>query len=217
VIKGSVHVGFVHPGTVHTDFMTSLLQAFKWSNRLIAFSGSTCPRQYIARNDNIEEFLKGPCEWFLQIDTDMTFNMKAPDALVAAAEESGSKMAGALCFGYLKDDSAVFPGIWMWNEKMKKYELQEDYETNSRFWVDATGAAFLVTHRSVLEEMGAPWHQDFEEHPDTGMRMGHDIAFCHRARKVTGEPILMCADIKIGHVKEFTVTEQTYQAYRRNV
>jgi hypothetical protein len=208
-------VGFVHPGRVHTDFMASLLQAFKWSDRLIAFSGSSCPRQYIARNDNIEEFLKGPAEWYLQIDTDMTFEMGAPDLLVSLAEDADAKMAAALCFGYIKDTRDIFPNMWWWDEKNKAYELIEDYVKDTQFWVDATGASFLLTHRTVLEAVEAPWHEDHEEHEDTGKRMGHDISFCHKVRKATGESILYCTDIKVGHIKEFTVTEETYDAYRR--
>lgn len=215
MIPDTIHVGYVHPGTVHERFMRSLLKAFKLSKRLIAFSGSTCPRQHVARNDNIRDFLKGPCEWFLQIDTDMEFDMEAPDRLVDAAVEAGAKVAGALCFGYNKDQAEVFVGIWMWNEEKKEYERQDDYPEGERFYVDATGAAFLLVHRDILEAIDYPWHQDHIFHPDTGQAMGHDISFCHKIRTVTGEPVLYCADIPIGHVKEFTVTEDTYRAYRR--
>ena len=217
MIPGTIHVGYVHPGRVHEPFMHSLLQAFKYSDRIIAFSGSSSPRQFAARNSNIEEFLKGPCEWYLQIDTDMVFHMTAPDDLLDAAIEADAKMAHALCFGFDKTSNYVFTGIFSWDEDERRYHNVEEYEEDTRFYCDATGAAFLLSHRSVLEEVGAPWHQDHVEHPDTGKPMGHDVSFCHRIRKATGEPVLYCADIKIGHVKEFVVNEDTYKAYRRTV
>ena len=215
MIPDTIHVGYVHPGTVHEDFMRSLLQAAKLSEMFIGMSGSTCARQYVARNDNIIEFLKGPAEWYLQIDTDMTFEITAPDDLVDAAVNADAKMAAGLCFIYNKDKNQVLPNIFMWNDEKKEYDLQEDYPEGERFYVDATGAAFLLVHRDLLEATDYPWHQDHVAHPDTGKAMGHDISFCHKIRTVTGEPILYCADIPIGHIKEFVVTEDTYKAYRK--
>jgi hypothetical protein len=215
MIPGTCHIGYVHPGRVHEPFMRSILQAFKYSDRMLAFTGSSCPRQYVARNENIEHFLKGPAEWYLQIDTDMVFDMTAPDDLLDAAIEAGAKHAAGLCFGFDKTAKSVFHAIYNWNEEESRYHLEEEYEEDSRFYCDATGAAFLLTHRSVLEELDYPWHQDHVKHPDTGGMMGHDLSFSHRVRTETGERVLYCADIKIGHVKEFIVDEDTYKAYRK--
>ena len=217
MIPGAIHVGYVHPGMVYEQFSMSLLQAFKYSDRLIAVTGSQSARQFVARNENIEAFLKGQGEWYIQIDTDMTFRMTAIDDLVEAAEKAGAKAAGALCFGYTPATNEVFPGIWKWDDEEKQYHNEPDYEEDARFTVDATGAAFLLTHRSLLEELGAPWHENHISHPDTGKPMGHDISFCHRIRTETDNRILYCADIKIGHIKRFTVNEDTYRAYRRSL
>lgn len=217
MIPGMIHVGYVHPGVVTEQFCMSLLMASKFSDRIFGISAAQSPRQFVARNENIKNFLRGQAEWFLQIDTDMKFEMTAIDDLVEAAEEAGAKAAGALCFGYTPAINEVFVGIWKYDEEKKQYLKQHEYEENSRFYVDATGAAFLLIHRSILEELGDDWHQDHIAHPDTGNPMGHDIALCHRIRTETGNRILYCADIKIGHVKKFIVDEDTFKAYKRSL
>ena len=215
MIPGMVHIGYVHPGTVTEQFCMSLIMAIKYSDRIFGVSAAQSPRQYVARNENIINFLNGHAEWFLQIDTDMKFPMTAVDDIVEAAEQAGAKAAGALCFGYTPAVNEVFVGIWKWDEEKKQYFKQHEYEEDGRFYVDATGAAFLLIHRSVLEELGDNWHEDHIAHPDSGRQMGHDIALCHRIRTETGNRILYCADIKIGHVKKFVVDEDTFKAYRR--
>jgi len=217
MIPGTVHVTYVHPGTVYEPFMMSLISAFKYSDRVLGATGSTNARQEFARNSNVEEFLAGEAEWMLQIDTDMTFGITAIDDLMEAAEEAGAKIAAGLCFIYNMDKNQVLPNIFMWNEEDRDYDLVKDYEEDTRFYCDATGAAFLLIHRSILEQLDFPWHENHQKHPDTGKSMGHDISLCHRIRKETGEPILYCADIKIGHIKRFVVNEDTYKAYREAV
>lgn len=215
MIPATIHIGYVHPGVVHEQFMVSVTQAFKYSDRIIGMTGSKSARQFVARNDIIREFLEGEAEWFIQIDTDMTFGMTAIDDLVRNAVAADARVAAGLCFIYDPNENKVLPNIFMWDEDKKDYDMEIDYEEDSQFWCDATGSAFLLLHRTILEELGEPWHQNWVSHPDTGKPMGHDISLCHRIRTETGEPILYCADIKIGHIKNFVVDEDTYKAYRR--
>ena len=65
MIPGMVHVGYVHPGVVTEQFCMSLLMASKFSERIFGVSAAQSPRQFVARNENIKNFLRGQAEWFL--------------------------------------------------------------------------------------------------------------------------------------------------------
>lgn len=212
----TIHVGFVHDKRVEAEFAVSLAQAMRVTPEIIGLTASQNARQHVARNDVVRQFLQGKAEWLLEIDSDMVFERDAPKRLLGAAKGAGAKVAHAEAFGFHDRSHTVHTGVWNWNEDAFEgggYVRLNAWQWGTRFWVDAAGAAFLLLHRDVLEAVGDPWHENFMEHPDTGLPMGHDIALHHKIRKATGERTLYCSDIEIGHVKSFVVTRDTYLSW----
>jgi len=78
--------------------------------------------------------------------------------------------------------------------------------------VDATGAAFLLIHRSVLTTIGGRW---FSHHPEQDCS-SEDTAFCLRLRD-HGIPLHVDTRIKIGHEKAVVLTEREYLDLLRRV
>ena len=206
----TIHIGFVHDTRVEAAFAVSLAEMAAITPQLKYITSSRSARQHVARNDVVQNFMERDAEWLLEIDSDMVFDRHAALQILAAAKKAKAKVVHAEAFGYHPESKTVHTGVWLWNEEKQIYDILDRWKWGSRFWVDAAGAAFLLLHRSILEAVGDPWHENVMEHPDTGLPMGHDIALHHKIRKATGERTLYCSDIQIGHVKSFIVTRETY-------
>ena len=81
--------------------------------------------------------------------------------------------------------------------------------------VAATGAAFLLVHRRVFDEVRGrgfsrafPWFQETEN--EYG-RVSEDITFCLRARQC-GFPIFVHTGVELGHVKSHIVDAALFAA-----
>ena len=209
----TIHIGFAHDKRVEARFCLSLAKTMRANQRIIGITGSQNARQHVARNDIVREFLRGEAEWLLEIDTDMEFDLHAARRIMEAATEADAKVVHGEAFGYNESERIVNFPVFLWDEAKSDYVEYPDPPWGTRFWVDACGAAFLLLHRSVLEAVGDPWHENYMEHPATGKPMGHDIALHHRIRQTTGERTLYCSDIQIGHVKQFVVDRDTYLSY----
>jgi CRISPR/Cas system-associated exonuclease Cas4 (RecB family) len=84
--------------------------------------------------------------------------------------------------------------------------------------VAATGAAFLMMHRSALESIRDkgfnrtfPWFQETEM---DGKPVGEDLTFCIRAG-VVGLPVFVNTAVKVGHHKSTLLTEDVFLAQRK--
>jgi GT2 family glycosyltransferase len=79
--------------------------------------------------------------------------------------------------------------------------------TKPKQQVAATGAAFLLIQREVLQGVGIhyphvfPW---FAEAVRQGKPVGEDVEFCLRAGSL-GFKTYVDADIKVGHVKTLVI------------
>ena len=81
----------------------------------------------------------------------------------------------------------------------------------------ATGAAFLLIHRSVLVAMrdrkfnaAFPWFQETEL---AGHPAGEDLTFCIRAG-ILGLPVFVDTRVRIGHHKSIVLDHDMFQAQR---
>lgn len=158
-----------------------------------------------SRNGCVKMFLEhGEADWLLFVDSDMEFDPDALQRLFQHADAERHPVIGGLCCG-LDDRSGWFPVLYRLIEtdagpmtalvRPNRPELVP---------VDATGAAFLLIHRSVLEAIRDrafdavyPW---FQETSLSGYPVGEDITFCLRAR-TCGYPIYVDASTEIGHAK----------------
>lgn len=170
-----------------------------------------------ARNNLTAKFLDGPGEWLLWVDSDMQWDATdAIQALLTVADPAERPIVGGLCFG--NSLQGMFPTIYLAAEdedgKFTTARVR-DYPRDTLVRVAATGAAFLLIHRSVLEAIRArqfdrafPW---FAESSGNGKPVGEDITFCIRAG-LCGFPVHVHTGVKIGHHKSALLTEELFLA-----
>ena len=176
------------------------------------------PRQEVARNEAIKNFLRTPAEWNMWIDTDMTFDYDAIEKLRDTANKNDADMVGGLAFIYKRGLNEIIPNAYVWEEKRNLYEDMGDYESGKTYEIGATGSAFLLINRRVYEKWGHEfWHQTWREHPQSGIQMGHDLAFCYTAVQEHGFKLLYDTSVQTGHTKHFAITEETFRNYQETL
>jgi hypothetical protein len=154
------------------------------------------------------------------VDADMRFTAEDVVRIFEYAEAMEPAVHGGLCFAVTEDE--VRPTLMVAVEKPDGRVGTEriwDYPRDSAVEVDGTGAAFLLIPRALVVEMGEkfepqtvyPW---FAESELDGEELGEDSTFCMRARSL-GYKVIVHTDIKIGHRKPHTYTEDDYWAWRR--
>ena len=219
-----VVVAYIHPGQTSAHFTQSMINMFvvdaatnrhivgclnEWSSANISSARNSLTRQFLDEKD---------AEWLLWIDADMGFNHDALPALLASADPVEAPVVGALCFG--ATFGVLFPTIYQFAQvedgPVTTLRVNE-FPDNSLVQCGATGAAFLLIHRSVLVAMRErafnatfPWFQETEL---AGKPCGEDITFCIRAG-VCGFPIHVNTGVKIGHHKSTVLDHDTFQAQR---
>jgi hypothetical protein len=226
----SLALGWVHPGEVSGLFMQSVLGLLmadeqRGEHSRVLRNGGTIgvtsgPRIASARNEIVTHFLeRTTAEWLLMIDSDMTFTPADVDLLFSVADPDERPVVGGLCFGGGRS-GLMFPTLYRLvpgDENRDPIETIMDYPPDALCKVDATGAAFLLMHRSVLVKIGehfGPPHPWFAEGTVyRTMAFGEDWAFCMRA-KALDIPIYVHTGAKIGHVKPMLLDEDAYTAYR---
>lgn len=223
-------LGYVHPGHVDAHFMQSVVNTLATDShrtppRILrggaVIAVGSGPRIAEARNQVVESFLKGSqADWLLMIDTDMVFAVEAVDKIMEAADPETRPIIGGLCFGGGRS-GVMFPTMYRLRKaepNQSPVEVIEDYPEDALCEVDATGAAFLLIHRGVLENMGkvyegSPYPWFLEGSVYKGTKFGEDWAFCMRAKEA-GYPIYVHTGCKIGHVKPQVLDEDAWLAFK---
>ncbi len=191
---------------------------------------STTPMR-IASNRNMAcaTFLdETDAQWLLFVDSDMGWSEDALETLLAAADPERVPVIGALCFGLRKEEvdgqggfrSVPFPTIFDWRKAPEAdragFVLRYDYAPDTVIQCSATGAAFLLIHRTVLqtvrEEAGDVWFDRAKMYEDDEM-MGEDISFCSRLG-VFGIPLFVHTGVRTTHLKPVWVGEDFYRGAR---
>lgn len=223
---GGVVVGFLHPGMVSAYFTTSLVQMLLFdqgtSRNIVGMLQEwSSANVSAARNEIVRRFLEHhtQAEWLLFIDSDMQWDHDALDQMLAVADPQAAPIVGGLCFGAIRDQ--LFPTIYVLTPTTDgglTTTRVGDYPRDTLVPCDATGAAFLLIHRGVLDAMRDrafnptfPWFQETEL---GGLPAGEDLTFCLRARGM-GVPIHVDTRVKVGHHKSTLYTEALFDSQRR--
>lgn len=217
----AVCIAYIHPGSVSSYFTESLLAALFWDRshrRRIANIYQEWSSANVSSSRNIvtQRFLdRDDADWLLWIDADMQFDPRDIDVALDAADAKDRPIIGGLCFGMA--NGSLFPTIYQFAEldgALTTVRIRE-YERGGLVRCAATGAAWLLIHRSVLEAMKTrefnaafPW---FQETQNGDQPVGEDITFCLRAG-ICGFPIFVHTGIRVGHHKSMLLTEQMFDA-----
>ena len=230
VERETVVVAYVHPGTVSAYFTKSLMLTLlfdrlpgrgqqrivnvidDWSSANISQSRNELTRQFLDDTS---------ADWLMWIDSDMAWQPEALEQLLAVADPTERPIVGGLCFGALHDE--LFPTIYHLTElESGGFSTIRvlDYPKDALIRCTATGAAFLLIHRSALEAIRGhgfnrtfPWFQETE---NAGQPVGEDITFCLRAG-LLGIPVHVNAAVKVGHHKSTLLTEERFAAQRASI
>jgi hypothetical protein len=167
-------------------------------------------------------------DWLLFVDSDMGWPEDALETLLEAADPSDRPVIGALCFGMRKMEpdgqggfrSTPFPTIFDWRQapgaERPGFMDRPDYAANSVTQCAATGAAFLLIHRSVLswvrEKFGDTWFNRAKMYADDE-EMGEDISFCSRLGSLS-IPVFVHTGVRTTHLKPVWVGEDYYRGAR---
>ncbi len=228
-----VVVTYLHPHDISASFFKSLQALVTYDRdrspaewRLSHWNAISCGSGGLveARNKSVKDFLGQSGEWLLIVDSDMGFAPYALDQLLAAADPLERPIVGGLCFAFKETDPDGCGGFrcaprvtildWVQiGDDPPKFMGRTAYPVNAVTQCAATGAAFLLVHRSVLEriqaENGDHW---FTRVPGTdGQLLGEDISFCLRAGAI-GIPVHVHTGVKTTHHKSIWVGEHDYWA-----
>jgi len=169
-----------------------------------------------SRNKLTQQFLdNGVGEWLLWVDADMQWDAERDiQSLLDVADPKERPIVGGLCFGMSTD--GMYPTIYMGYEQDGKFTTIRirDYPKDTLVRCAATGAAFILIHRSVLEKMAARSFDAafpfFAESSGNGKPVGEDITFCIRAG-IVGAPVFVHTGVRIGHHKSILLTEEEFE------
>lgn len=225
-------------GQNSTSYTDSILRAvaFDAVNQGVLIRGGgpmmlpASPNTLAEQRNRAAAFLldESEADWLLFIDSDMGFDEDAVYRLLDAADPDERPVVGALCFGLKKVRTDMrggwvtepFPTLYDWRPnpitERFGFRLRFDYAENTVTQVAATGAAFLLIHRTALDKLraehGDHWFDRGRMDTDEGL-MGEDISFCARLGRA-GIPIFVHTGVSTTHLKPVWVDEDFYLAQR---
>jgi len=147
-----------------------------------------------ARNRIVQHALESESDYVFFIDADMIF---PSDSLIRLFKHN-LDIVNALAF---RRTSPHYPTIFEWNENEKCYETM--MYTKGLLEVDASGMACILIKTEVFRKMKQPWYYYRDN------QFSSDITFCENARK-EGFKIMIDTDLKIGHLGDEKVIDETY-------
>jgi hypothetical protein len=192
-----------------------------------SIQGATSVGVVEGRNEVVREFLTSPAEWLFFVDSDMGFEPTALDDLMAVADATERPIVGGLCFGF----GPIADNLGLGNSLIKRpfptifdlSETEDDIGFRPRWGYvpgvvqqcAATGAAMLLMHRSVFDQMTAKFGEgcwfDRMKHPKAKKLWGEDTSFCMRANMLQ-IPVFVHAGVQTSHSKVIMVTQDVYMA-----
>jgi GT2 family glycosyltransferase len=115
---------------------------------------------------------------------------------------------GALCWTRGGDSADPYPTLYELSDGDGRlaFSRLSSWPEDTCVRVSATGAAFLLMHRTALERVeatsgdpAAPWFRESAVGAPMAL-MGEDMTFCLRAG-MAGIPVHVCTGVQVGHVK----------------
>jgi len=186
------------------------------------------PNEYVQRyivQGNVLVFQRNQCihmmdgDWILFIDSDMGWQPGAIKTLVETQARFDLDIVGALCF---QRAAPYQPTMYMeaaaegWG-----YTFLEEWDEDAAVEVDATGMAFCLIHRRVLDRIlmqnVGDHFLDLEERKDHNAqnffkwngKLGEDFQFCREAKE-SGSRIFVDTSVKVDHYGIGAVNEETF-------
>jgi GT2 family glycosyltransferase len=202
-------VAYVRGEHVKGKFCESLLALGMGSRTRIreVIALESGPNISTPRNLIVRQFLDAAhaAPWLLMIDTDMVFAADALDRLIAAAHPQDRPVLGALCYGPVNGEPV--PTMYeLTDTNPVAFTRLTTWPDHAPVRVSATGAAFLLMHRTALERIeassgdpAAPWFRESAIGQPLAL-MGEDMTFCLRAG-VAGVPVHVHTGVQAGHMK----------------
>lgn len=228
----AVQIAYLHGPRVSHSFHQSLMHLVAYDKTLgldviqsmpIAVQCSGPNSLVEGRNLAVSKFLdEGDQEWLFFIDTDMGFRPDSLDALLVAADPVERPIVGGLCFAMKHmgpDGKGGFnvrpvPTLFMWAKNEKQgfgFATRFIYPPEMMVQVAGTGAAFLLIHRSILEEIrkkeGDHWFDLIAYEDQTPV--SEDLSFCYRVGQLQ-RPIFVHTGVKVSHHKDIWLDENSY-------
>jgi len=168
------------------------------------------------RNILVQQFLEidNEPEWLMMIDTDMVFKYDDVERMLQSADPIEAPVVGGLCFA-INTQFGQYPVVYrdLNNVPVVIFDLPDF----GMMPVDATGAAFLLVHRTIFEKYKRtgphPWFHRLEVNKSgsfEGAFLGEDLSFCWWLR-MNDVPIYVNIDVEVGHVKTMTIGRHTYR------
>jgi hypothetical protein len=169
------------------------------------------------RNHLVARFLTTDTEWMWMVDTDMVFQPDTLTRLLDVAHWKDKPIVGALTFGANRLGTVIYPTLYWWQEDGIARGDHLPLRDLDVIEVDATGAACLLIHRSVLEKLVSeypppkgPFEFTWRDTDQGPGRIGEDITFCLRA-KLAGFPIHVDCTNVVGHMKPVMLDLDYYE------
>lgn len=225
---GDTLFGYLHPNELTASFHKSLLNLVGWdmahNHRLSGWASVKCASGGIpeGRNQLAEQFLASGLDWLFMVDADMGFEPCALDQLHAIADPETRPIVGGLCFAQREAVEDAMGGyrcvpratIFDWlkhDDGHYRFTGRSHYPANTLVKCGATGGAFVLIHRSVIEriknEIGERW---FDRITGTdGALMGEDISFFVRTQSI-GIPCYVHTGIRTTHMKNLWLGETDF-------
>lgn len=219
-----VIVAYIHPGQTSAHFTQSLTNLVAYDQKMSGhienvWNEWSSANISSARNSLTKRFLEeSRADWLLWVDADMAFEHDAIVRLLESADPEKAPIVGGLCFGATLGQ--LFPTIYQMTEtedgRLTALRVK-DYPLDSMVGCAATGAAFLLIHRRVVEAIAAKKFNEafpfFQEMEVAGQPAGEDLVFCFRAGNC-GFPIYVNTAVKVGHHKSILYTHEMFQAQK---
>lgn len=231
--NGIVQIAYLHPEHVSHSFMESLRKAWKFDRdqglNVLApdpMNMRTGTGALIVQNRNfaVRLFLdRTPHEWLMFVDTDMGFEATAIHRLLDAADPVTAPFVGGLCFAHMEASYdgmnghrfTVVPTMYRIGNVVETGHARlcyyGEYPQDTMVQVAATGAAFMLVHRSVLENVrakyGDTWFNQIVD--EDGDIVGEDFSFCLKVG-AQGFPMFVHTGVKTSHHKAVWLAEQDY-------
>ena len=226
--SGDTLFGYLHPHDISASFHKSLINLVGWDmghdHRLSGWASIKCASGGIpeGRNKLCEQFLETDCQWLFMVDADMGFEPCALDQLHSLANPTERPIVGGLCFAQREAADDGMSGyrcipratIFDWKQHDDghwRFTGRAHYPANTLLECGATGGAFLLIHRTVLERIqdnnGPHW---FDRIRGTdGALMGEDISFFVRTQALE-IPCHVHTGIRTTHQKNLWLGETDF-------
>lgn len=189
---------------VATGFCQSLAMLHRVGDCLVTMvPGSLI---YDSRNKIASKAVELGCTHVMWFDSDMLFSPDTMEKLMAHDKEFVSGMYFKRVGTY---EPVVYKEINHYEDGRAEAVCYKDYPKDKPFKVEAVGFGCVLLKTELLLDMGAAYMDWFTPYD----RMGEDISFCQRARKL-GYDLWVDPNVQCGHIGQIIVTDKFYDAYK---